>query len=303
MSEHSKATANPCPDVGPFPSDYSDLLPKGVPPFETSANSAPASKTWYFPIRLAAGNPTGVFIPKDFTYPKREETVDVILFFHGNKVGDFGKIATSNINYYLSGHYMKIDLREQLNASGKNALLVAPTMGAAPGHQLDSNPDLGIFAQPGGGDCFLDHVMQWLGHYDPRFNSVTIGKVVLAGHSGGGSPIHIQMNSMQTDICEVWCFDVVYWMLDDWIRFANTLAITHPNSLITFYHGVQSTPSYNALDDRAKSAGKKYSKEDRMTAGGKRNMNFVETGKADHFGALTDNFPKQLESSNCLSTL
>jgi hypothetical protein len=313
MSKHSQAVANTCADVGDFPSDYSNLLPKGanVPAFETSStNSAPASKTWYFPIRLDAANPTGVFIPQDFTYPNKGEKVDVILFFHGNKVGDFGKFPNNNINYYWSGHYafgkatLKIKLRENLNASRKNALLVAPTMGPLPGHQLAGNPDLGIFAQPGGGDCFLDHVMKWLGHCDPRFDSVQVGKVVLAGHSGGGSAIHIQMNSMKADIGEVWCFDVVYWMLEDWTRFAKTLAITHPNSLITFYHGVQSTNSYNDLDALAKSMGKKYKKEDRMTAGGTRNMNFVETGKPDHFGALTDHFLERLQDSSCcLSTI
>jgi hypothetical protein len=94
MGKHREAVANAvkCADVGDLPPDYSKLLPKGVPPSETpSAGSAPADTTWYFPIRLPATNPTGVFIPQHFTYPKE---VDVILFFHGNKVGGFGDPPT-----------------------------------------------------------------------------------------------------------------------------------------------------------------------------------------------------------------
>ena len=31
--------------------------------------------------------------------------------------------------------------------------------------------------------------MKWLGNYDPRFASTEVGKVILAGYSGVGSPI------------------------------------------------------------------------------------------------------------------
>ena len=110
----------------------------------------------------------------------------MILFFHGNKVDEYGKFPNNNINYYWSGQYYSIKLRENLNTSRKNAVLVAPTMGDYPGQSLSSNKDLGVFRESGGGDCFLQHVMKWLGHYDPRFASAEVGNVVLAGHSGRG---------------------------------------------------------------------------------------------------------------------
>ena len=57
-----------CADVGDFPADYSSLLPKhaNVPSSETE----PAGKTWYFPIRLDAAHPTGVFVPPALHLPE-----------------------------------------------------------------------------------------------------------------------------------------------------------------------------------------------------------------------------------------
>jgi hypothetical protein len=306
MGNHHKAVAkaDTCPDVGDLPKDYSDLLPKGVPSSET----APPGKTWYFPVRLDKANPAGVFVPQHFVFPKQGENLDVILFFHGSKVGKFGEFPNKNINYYWSSQYeydnniLKIVLRENLNTSRKNALLVAPTMGDNPGYGLESNTDLGIFRKPGGGDCFLHHVMEWLGHYDSRFASAGIGKVVLAGHSGGGSPIYLLMNSLKADVCEVWGFDVVYGPLEAYFRFATTLEHNHPSSLMTFFHGTQSTPFYNQLQDQAKAKGRIYKKEARTTNGGKNNMRF-ESGRKDHFGTLTDHFLEQLQNSPCLTTV
>ena len=293
-----------CPDVGDLPEDYSSLLPKGagVPQSETS----PPGKTWYFPVRLERANPAGVFVPQHFVFPKKGGTVDVILFFHGSKVGKFSDPPNDNINYYWSNKYeynrdtLKLNLREDLNTSRMNAILVAPTMGHEPGHGLSENKDLGIFREPGGGDCFLKHVLAWLGHYDPRFDGLDVGKVVLAGHSGGGSPIHTQMNTMKADICEIWCFDTVYWLREDWIRFSTTLGTTHPNSLMTFYNAIQSTDSYNKLQARAQELGKEFRAGDKTTSGGKRNMKFVPVRK-DHFGAVTDNYLDQLRNSPCLT--
>ena len=253
----------------PITPTYSRSTPH-VPTSET----VPAGKTWYFPIRLDAAHPAGVFVPQNFAFPKDGGKVDVILFFHGNKVDEYGKFPNNNINYYWSGKYYNIKLREDLNTSRKNALLVAPTMGDYPGQGLSGNEDLGIFRQPGGGDCFLEHVMKWLGNYDPRFGSAEVGKVILAGHSGAGSPIYLQMNSMKADICELWGFDVVYGPLDDYIRLATTLKHTHPTSLITFFHGVQSTPNYNKLKAMAEAKGRLYKPEDRTTNGGNNNMRF-----------------------------
>jgi hypothetical protein len=71
-------------------------------------------------------------------------------------------------------------------------------MGDTPGQGLASNSDLGIFRVPGGGDCFLEHDMKGLGHYDTRFATAGLGSVILAGHSGAGSPIRIYKQEDRT---------------------------------------------------------------------------------------------------------
>jgi hypothetical protein len=293
-----------CADVGDLPDDYSSLLPKtaNVPKSET----APPGKTWYFPIRLDKASPTGVFIPQHFVAPKKGEKVDVILFFHGSKVGKFSNPPNDNIDYYWSNNYeygkqtLKLNLREDLNTSRRNAILVAPTMGHDPGYGLSGNTMLGIFREAGGGDCFLKHVMSWLGHYDSRFASTDIGSVVLAGHSGGGSPIYLLMNDLSADICEIWGFDVVYGPLEKYNQFASQLQHNHPNALMTFFNGTQSTPFFNKLSALAKDNGRLAPKGAQSNDGGKNNMRF-QSGRLDHFGTLTDHFLEQLTGSPCLT--
>jgi hypothetical protein len=58
----------------------------------------------YFPIRLDRTNPTGVFVPNQIVFPKKGEKVDVILFFHGSKVGKFSDFPNINIDYYWSNN-------------------------------------------------------------------------------------------------------------------------------------------------------------------------------------------------------
>jgi hypothetical protein len=288
-----------CPAVGSFPDKLSDKLPRGVPPVERPPTSfpvdpkqattyGPSAVTWYFPINLPGTNPTGVFIPKGFAY---ETEVDVILFFHGNKIVD-GNRDFTYINQYWHGNMYKVGLRDDLNTAGKNALLVAPTMGDYPGASLTSTKHLGIFATPGGGSCFLSHVMQWLGKYEDRYASnkviPKVRKVVLAGHSGGGNPIHQQMEDMKAQVCEIWCFDVVYGNVVDWWSFA----FFNQTKPVKFFHAVQSLSALAALKkltaDREKSLGVKLN-----------NLEFIDAGK-HHYPALTNNFLNQVRTSKCL---
>jgi hypothetical protein len=281
-----------CPDVGDLPENYSDRLSRRVPAIERPSTSdipcqfpGPAEVTWYFPIDLPQTNPTGVFIPRGFSYAPE---IDVILFFHGNKQG-----LWHHINDYWHGDVRQITLREDLNASGKNALLIAPTMGATPGYGGIHNADLGIFARLGGGNCFLDHVMHWLGKYDAHYADKKmiphVRRVVLAGHSGGGNPIHAQMESMKARICEIWAFDIVYGNVDDWVAFAHC----NDNISMMFFHATQSTVAFNDLVAQ---------KNDKINKLGWTldNLVTVEAGK-DHYRVLTDHFPMQVKNTNCFA--
>src|SRR5262249_51894253 len=149
--------------------------------------SGPAEATYYFPIPLPKCSPTGVFFPSGFVFPP---AIDVILYFHGFKLGEF-----TYTNEYWNGHLHQITLREDINASGKRAVLIAPTMGAKPGGAHPPE-DMGIFGKLKGGDSFLAEVLRWIGKYVPQYTSrcltPTIRKLVLAGHSGAGVILNTQ---------------------------------------------------------------------------------------------------------------
>lgn len=192
--------------------DFVDKLPANVPPVEQQPTSmfpfpppvGPASATYYFPIPMEGCNPTGVFFPSSFQFPC---TMNVIVYFHGHKGGGF-----KTINQYWKGNVHGIRLRENINASGKQVVLIAPTMGERPGSLL--NKDMGIFREPGAGDAFLSEVANWIGKYVPQYATrkvtPTIGNIVLAGHSGAGGILSQQAKTMKSRICEVWGFDSMY---------------------------------------------------------------------------------------------
>jgi hypothetical protein len=280
-----------CPDVGDLPEDYSKRLPRGVPPVERAPTSlfpfqsiGPADVTWYFPIGLPKTSPTGVFLPAGFSYARE---IDVVLFFHGNMQG-----LWETINQYWHGNVQNIRLRENVLDSGKNAVLIAPTMGAVPGHGGVRNDDIGIFAQPGGGMCFLDHVAKWLAKYEPRYADRKIipevRKVVLAAHSGGGNAIHAQMESMKSRLCAIWGFDIVLGGWKDWIDFA----LLNPGIGISLFHAIQNTGDFNDIVAKKK----EIESTGRMIA----NLIPLDVGGA-HYATLTNNFPTQMKSTGCFA--
>ena len=132
--------------------------------------------------------------------------------------------------------------------------------------------------------------MDWLGKYEPRYvqSCVTprVRKIILAGHSGGGNPIHLQMDSMKAKVCEIWCFDVVYGKASDWIDFARY----NPTKRMTFYYAIQSP------DDRADLISQKQKADQ-----GKQPLDNMEIikGGSHHFPCLTDNFRPQVKRSGC----
>jgi hypothetical protein len=280
-----------CPQVGTLPDDYSKKLPKLVSAAERPATSlfpfqspGPADVTWYFPIGLDKTNPTGVFFPPGFSFAKE---IDVILFFHGNKQG-----LWENINEYWRGNVANIRLRENVVDSGRNVVLVAPTMGAVPGHGGVRTSEIGIFAQDGGGMCFLDHVATWLAKYEPRYadKNITpqVRKVVLAAHSGGGNAIHAQMESMKSKLCAIWGFDIVLGGADDWINFA----LLNPGITLTFFHSVQNTDDFNSI----------VAKKKEIESKGRQipNLTTFDVGGA-HYAVLTNNFPTQMKNTGCFA--
>jgi hypothetical protein len=267
-----------------------DRLPCGVPPFQRQQASlipgpaptrtdevGPAEATYYFPIRLPACNPTGVFFPSGFSFPP---AIDVILYFHGFKLGQF-----KTINQYWKGNIHGIRLREDINSSRKKVVLIAPTLGERPGSRHVG--DMGIFAQPTGGDAFLAEVVRWIGKYVWQYAKLRrtpeVRKVVLAGHSGAGVILSKQALGMKTSICEVWGFDSTYGqghfgrnIVTDWWAAARL----RPATRYFFYWGTTG-PGTNAEKLR-----------------GPANIKVKETVH-DHFGALTRNFFTRVQAAQC----
>lgn len=299
--------------------DFVDKLPAGVPPVEYPPTSmfpfqvlGPGTATYYFPIPLDRCNPTGVFFPEGFRFPDK---INVILYFHGHKLGEF-----KTINQYWAGELHSIRLRHDINEAGKQAVLIAPTLGEFPGSSL--NPDMGIFRQPGGGDVFLAEVARWIRKYVPQYvaKQVTpqIGNIVLAGHSGAGGILSQQAKTMKSHICEVWGFDSMYGQgyegqgknakpIDvpgNWTKTAtehHTLefdslwgVIPLPKLRPTtrfFFYWAGTSPGANARD-----------LQERVRKAGLSNVTIeanVHTGGKYHFHTLTANFKKRVAAASC----
>lgn len=260
-------------------------LPHGVPQVEKPPHG-PAEATYY--LALPHCNPTGVFFPAGFTFPDK---FDAILFFHGFKLGEF-----KTINQYWSGSIHHIRLREDINASGRHPVLIAPTLGEHPGSRHHP-ADMRDFAKPAGGDDFLLEVLERIKECVPQYASQqpSINKLVLAGHSGAGVILDIQARSMKHSICEVWGFDSMYShshkehgremnVTDDWLAAAKS----RPNTRFFFYWGTDN-PGENA-------------KKLGQLAGHRHVANITITHTVhNHFGVLTHNFLPRVRGSACFT--
>ena len=179
--------------------------------------SAPPAQTLYLNIPLGSEQPakpmTGVYIPESF---RAHPQVDLIIYLHGIK-------PRSNLaidQYWNTKYFPYWPLRERLNASQKNVILVAPTLGPR------SQWQTGWLTKPGGLDKYLAQVLAALAAYGPYRNATPqIGSIILACHSGGGRPMRelaLAQNNCARKIKECWGFDCTYFDADlsGWPRWA-----------------------------------------------------------------------------------
>lgn len=316
--------------------DYVDKLPGSVPPIEhpfsasrPSDFAGPAEATYYFPIPVmpTGDNATGVFFPRGFGFP---DMLNVILYFHGHKAGEF-----KTINEYWSGKLHNLYLREDINATGKQVVLIAPTMGAAPGSSL--NAGMGIFANPGAADDYLAEVVRWIGKYVPPYvkkgSAPKICNLVLAGHSGAGGILSQQVRTMRSRVCEVWGFDTMYGqgsrlidvrgkkravtidVVGEWLE----SALSHHTIV-----GFQSIPGMLSIpipqvcpttqfyfywvghNDPVK--GRTLELQRKVRERGLHNVEILESSRVssvgydweNHFGTVTQNFKRRVAAAQCL---
>lgn len=190
--------------------------PAGVPQLIKSEGQPPQS-TLYVNIPLgsegAARPMTGIYIPENY-HP--QPGVDLILFLHGFKAGPDRRRPDPGwtINQYWRFPYRAF--REGVHASHKSVILVSPTLGQF------SEP--GMLTAPGGFDRYIDQVMAALATYGPYMSRrPAVGNIILAAHSGGGSPMTLiaLANQRYTSLIrECWAFDSMYGGSSVWADWA-----------------------------------------------------------------------------------
>ena len=180
---------------------------------------------------------TGIFIPQGF---RPQPEVDLIVYLHGMKAPS-GLPLSATIDQYWSQRY-PFQLREAVNQSARNVVLVAPTLGAA--------SQAGKLTQPGGLDWYLDQVTAALARRGPfQQANITpqVGNIILACHSAGGRvmrPLAVRSNRYSSKIRECWGFDCLYSPCDAEVW--RTWAVCRPNSKLFVYY--LSSTSGNSRD-------------------------------------------------------
>jgi hypothetical protein len=189
---------------------------------------SPPSLTLYLKMNLQAGGGaapmTGVFVPQNY---KATPAVNLILYVHGNKVKRMGMDSTWTIDTIWS--HKAYQLREWLTESGKQWVLVAPTLGV-----VNQYGDLAKY-----GSHHLIRIMSALFKYGPHQSlgaRPRVGSIILAGQSGGGRPMLDLAKSLGTfkeHIQEIWGFDTMYGPVeDDWHLWAQR----HSKVKLVFYY-------------------------------------------------------------------
>jgi hypothetical protein len=217
-----------------------------TPPF-LAAEPLPTGLTLYTKIPLggesSAQPMTGIFIPSGY---RVNSQVDLIIYLHGHHRDDVikkGKTekkpapgytpVTLSINqHWNAAFYPYFAFREGVNASGKNVILVAPTLGP--------RSQSGRLIQHGGFDAYMDQVMAFLSSYGPhkKLNQApTVRNIILACHSGGGASMQKIANATNSkygsQIGEYWGFDCTYGGdADAWRKWAKA----HPSGKVYIYY-------------------------------------------------------------------
>jgi flagellum-specific peptidoglycan hydrolase FlgJ len=223
----------PSPPVVPSPTP---APPSGVSaPRLLRQESTPPGTTLYVEIdlrivdkfRATAPPVTGIFIPDGFA---PGAAVDVILYLHGFKADAIKRQAIDQ--YWNSQRFPYGAFREGVNASARNVVLVAPTLG--------SHSEAGSLLRPGGLDAYFEQVLAAVRSYGPQSRAgapSTLGNLILACHSGGGWPMRQLAGGQDRVVArirECWGFDCTYNRGDDafWAGWARA----RPNAKVYIYY-------------------------------------------------------------------
>ena len=174
--------------------------PPGI--VQASGHETPPGRTIYvdIPLQIPLGNAksmTGIFVPENYC-PLPQ--VDLIVYLHGFKL----RSHQPHFSIDTYWHLPEFLLREEVNKSQKNVILVAPTLGP--------KSEAGSLTCPGGFDKFLEQVMVALKQPGGTYAGKTpsIGNIILASHSGSVGvmrAIAMGTDASAAKIQECWAFD------------------------------------------------------------------------------------------------
>lgn len=180
-----------------------------APPKKLYDENTVPQETYFVSIDLGAqaqASPTtGIFVPQGYN---AGDDVDVILWLMGHHDNSEYPPSLAIDDYWFK--YSHFKFREFVNAGQKNVILAAPSLG--PGSQS------GSLIGRGGLAWYLDQVLAALQAYGPFSSLPTLGDLVIACHSGGGSPMRQIATTTQqytSNIKQLWGFDCLYGDRDD----------------------------------------------------------------------------------------
>jgi hypothetical protein len=172
----------------------------------------------------------GIFIPDGFDLGSH---IDLLLYMRGFKIAD----EIVSVESYFKQSYGK--LREGVNSSGRNVILVAPALGP--------NSQAGSLVKPGGLDSFLGQALAAVLKHGGLANPpslLTLGHLIIACHSGGGAPVRKMAGGSDEGLAnlrECWGYDSLYHDAD--VPFWSAWARAKTNDKLLLYYLPTGTPA------------------------------------------------------------
>jgi hypothetical protein len=203
-------------------------------------DASPPTMSLYLPIPLSVPNlerqSTGVFVPTNY---RAGDAVDLVVFLRGYDIKR-PKTATSVEEYWNSPEHpilKSFQFRQETNKSGKNVLLVVPTLGPF--------AEAGKLSEKDGLHAFLDRILEGLWRNGPhvgRAKRPEIRHLILAAHSGGGVPLRRlaklfgEDDALKDKLKECWGFDSIYGVKDRDADFWSEWASGHPDTKVSMFY-------------------------------------------------------------------
>lgn len=171
-------------------------------PHESRTNGHTYKETRYPADKHYADSTVAFFIPPGH---RAESQADFVIHFHGWR-------------NTVAGTLSQYQLAEQLVASGKNAILIVPE---GPHDAPDSSG--GKLEDPDGFRRFMKEALTLLQQRGVLGTNVTVGKIILSGHSGGYQVISsiVARGGLTAQVREVWLFDALYAQGEKFLTWAD----------------------------------------------------------------------------------